>query len=246
MTTDVSPPPPPASDVESASGSGSAEAANGRTVARRSALNRRFAALIRWLHIYVSMLAFTIVLFFSVTGLTLNHTDWMLGGRETRTEAQGTLELRWLHGAASLPGDVTDSQGRSETAVDKLEVVEHLRKTHDIRGALAEFTSDDQQCLVAFKGPGYAADAYIDRESGKYEIIETRHGYVAVMNDLHKGRDTGGAWSWVIDISAILTAFISVTGLVLIFYLKQRRKPGLILAALGTIVVIALFRFWVP
>lgn len=246
MTTDVSPPLPPASDVETASGPGPADAAAGRTVARRSALNRRFAALIRWLHIYVSMLAFTIVLFFSVTGLTLNHTDWMLGGRETRNEEQGTLELRWLHSASSSPGDAADSQDKSDLAIDKLEVVEHLRKTHDIRGALAEFTADDQQCLVAFKGPGYSADAYIDRETGKYDLVETRHGYVAVMNDLHKGRDTGGVWSWVIDISAIVTAFISVTGLVLIFYLKQRRKPGLILAALGTIVVIALFWFWVP
>ncbi len=209
-------------------------------------MNRRFAAVIRWLHIYVSMLAFTIVLFFSVTGLTLNHTDWFFDGHETRAERQGSLDVRWLQGASGADDDSSGVEEHPTASIDKLEVVEHLRRTHDIRGALTEFSADDQQCLVAFKGPGYTADTFIDRQTGKYEIVQTWHGFVAVINDLHKGRDTGSAWSWVIDISAIVTAFISLTGLILLFYLKQRRKPGLILAVVGTVVVIAVFRFWVP
>ena len=52
---------------------------------------------------------------------------------------------------------------------------------------------------MSFKGPGYAADAFIDRESGHYKLTPIDHGFIAVINDLHKGRDTGPVWSVVID-----------------------------------------------
>ncbi len=218
----------------------------GRSVAKRSPVNRRFAALVRWLHIYVSMLAFTIVLFFSVTGLTLNHADWFFGESERRLESPGAVDVRWLRAKPNLKSDAAEAGEELADQVNKLEVVEHLRRTHEIRGVVSEFSVDDQQCVVVFKGPGYGADALIDRDTGKYEVIQSWHGMVAIINDLHKGRDTGTAWSWVIDLSALLTSFISLTGLVLLFYLKQRRGPGLIVAVFGTIVVVAVFRLCVP
>ena len=44
--------------------------------AKRKAKRSSFAAWMRWLHIYLSMLGFTALIFFSVTGITLNHADW--------------------------------------------------------------------------------------------------------------------------------------------------------------------------
>jgi hypothetical protein len=131
-------------------------------------------------------------------------------------------------------------------SVAKLEVVEHLRKTHAIRGALAEFRVDDTECTVSFKGPGYSADTFIDRDSGEYTLTELDHGLIALINDLHKGRDTGKVWSWVIDLSAGLMTLISLTGLVLLFYLKLKRVPGLVVALAGTVALIVIFRLWVP
>ena len=57
---------------------------------------------------------------------------------------------------------------------------------------------------------------------------------------------TGLAWSILIDASAIVLTFISLTGLVLLFYLKLRRIPGLAVAIIGTIIVLALFLLGVP
>jgi hypothetical protein len=111
---------------------------------------------------------------------------------------------------------------------------------------MAEFRVDEYECNVTFKGPGYDADALIDRESGRYQLTETTRGVVAVLNDLHKGRDTGPAWSLVIDISAILLTLIALTGLILIFYLKLRRRPGLVIAVLGTLALAALALLGVP
>ena len=44
----------------------------------------------------------------------------------------------------------------------------------------SDFRVDDEQVSVAFKGPGYMADASIDRRSGKYEFSESRLGPVAI------------------------------------------------------------------
>src|SRR5262249_40519408 len=155
-----------------------------------------------------------------------------------------------LHGGRTGPraGDGSGSGGEPDRTneVAKLEVVEHLRKTHGIRGALADFRVDENECTVSFKGPGYAADAFIDRESGHYNLTQTLHGFVAVINDLHKGRDTGPVWSAVIDISAAVLTIISLTGLILIFFLKLRRGPGLVVSLVGAAVIVAICWFWVP
>jgi uncharacterized protein len=208
-------------------------------------LNIRIARLMRWLHIYLSMFSLAVVLFFSVTGITLNHPDWFFAEAERRDQAEGEIDLKWLRGgplAVADPGENADPTGQ----VSKLEVVEHLRKTHGIHGALAEFRVDDRECMVTFRGPGFAADAFIDRESGHYSLTRTYHGFIAVINDLHKGRDTGPVWSAVIDLSAVLMTLVSLTGLALLFYLKLRRVPGLIVALIGAIIVVFLYLMYVP
>ena len=198
----------------------------------------------RWVHVYLSMFGLAAVLFFGVTGITLNHPDWVFGSAEKVVQAKGQVELRWLNPVAG-PSEARAAPD-AERPVMKLEVVEHLRKEHGIRGALAEFRADERECTVGFKGPGYEADAFIDRETGRYTLTETRHGFLAVINDLHKGRDTGPAWAIVIDLSAGLMVVISLTGLVLLFYIKRRRIPGLVIGLVGGAALAALYWFWVP
>jgi hypothetical protein len=177
----------------------------------------------RWLHIYLSMFSLAVVLFFSVTGITLNHPDWFFSSAESNHEAGGEIRRAWLQLKDSA---TADAPGEPDRQVSKLDIVEHLRKTHSIRGALADFRVDEGECVVSFKGPGYAADAFIERETGQYRLTETYHGFIAVINDLHKGRDSGPVWSALIDISAVLMTVISLTGLVLLFYLKLRNVAG--------------------
>ena len=204
----------------------------------------RVASLSRWLHIYLSMFGLFALLFFSATGVTLNHPDWFYAGAETSAKHEGKLNPSWVKppdgpAADAGPGDAPDPALK----VARLEVVEHLRAKHDVRGALASFTADDRECVVTFKGPGYAADAFIDRATGSYTLTVTSHGLVAVLNDLHKGRDTGPVWSVVIDVSAVLLIVASLSGLVLLFYIKRRRVPGVVVGLVGALVVVALFYF---
>ena len=129
---------------------------------------------------------------------------------------------------------------------DKLAVVEQLRREHNLRAAVSDFRNDDDQSDVTFKGPGYTADCFIERPSGKYQLIETRSGAMAVINDLHRGASTGKSWSWVIDVSAILLTLVSVTGLTLMFFVYKRRVAGYALAAAAAVLIAVLLRFVIP
>jgi uncharacterized protein len=94
--------------------------------------------------------------------------------------------------------------------------------------------------------PGYSADATIDRQTGKYELTESRLGFAAVLNDLHKGGDTGSAWAVVIDVAAGLLTLISLTGLVLIDFVHKHRVAGVVLLLLGGALACLAYAAWVP
>ncbi len=120
-----------------------------------------------------------------------------------------------------------------------------LRAREHVHGAVSDFRVDDQQIAVSFRAPGYTADAFLDRDSGRYDLTVVRNGFVAVVNDLHKGRDSGKVWSLLIDASAVLLVLVSLTGLVLIWFMHKRRTPGLVIAALATVISVGLWFFFV-
>ncbi len=189
---------------------------------------RRTAAISRWLHLYLSMFSFMIVLFFAATGLTLNHADWFTRAVKP-TLYQGTVDASLLKDAAS--------------DASKLAITGYLRRTHGITSALNDYRVDDSECEVSFKGPGYVADASIDRATGRYQLAETRLGAIAIVNDLHKGRDTGRAWSLVIDLSAVLMTLVSATGLVLIFFLQKHKRAGFMAIGIGALICVLVYWF---
>lgn len=192
---------------------------------------RAFASAARWLHIYLSLLAFATMLLFSITGLTLNHPDWFGAGEAATDDATGTI-------TPTLLGDPSaDPEG---LWIDHAAVAAAIRADHSFVGGLADRRADERECTLTWKGPGVAADAVIDRRTGRYSLAITRHGLVAMLNDLHKGRDTGRVWSLVIDVTAILLTLVAITGFVLILFIRRRRTPGLVTAAVGAIILVIL------
>ena len=193
-------------------------------------IKRDIAGWTRWLHIYLSMFSFGALLFFAITGITLNHPAWM-DGRQKIKQVEGQLTLSWVH-ADSL-------------RVEELKVVEHLRNNYNIKAYLSDFTNEATECAVSFKGPGYTADGFIDRSTGKLQLTITKSGFIAMMNDLHKGRDSGTTWAWLIDVSAVLMILVSLTGFIMIFYLKKRRFSGLIITVIGAMIILMFYYLFV-
>ena len=198
----------------------------------KAAWKKRTILVSRWLHIYLSMVSFVIILFFAVTGLTLNHADWF-DGKEQVKKFTGQVPLKWI-------------KVKDTVAIAKFEIVRFLKQTNHVKGDIGDFIIDDNQCTLSFKGPGYSADAFINRETGAYKLTETSQGIVAVMNDLHKGRDAGKKWSYLIDIAAIFLTVLSLTGLVMLAFIKKKRFNGFILLIVGAIICYLVYYFLVP
>ena len=199
------------------------EATNGR---RRS---RRFSSsqlTVRWLHVYISMVSFIVILFFGLTGITLNHPNWTLGSHPTHTTDTGTLPA----------GSVTNG------TVNFLAVTEFVRSKYGVSAPVSDYHADATQGTVGFKGPGYSAGISFDVTTGTYTLSRDADGFVAVMNDIHKGRNTASSWKWVIDLSGGLLVLVSLTGLGIQIFMKKRRRRALIVAlASGAATVLAIY-----
>jgi uncharacterized protein len=175
------------------------------------------------------MVSFGIMLFFAVTGLTLNHQSAFTSVAPPK-RFTGSLDAAWMKAPEA----------------HKAEIAGALRSRHGIKADLSDFRVDDDQVQISFRGPGYSADGFADRRLGKYELNENRLGLVAIVNDLHKGRDTGKIWAAIIDISAILMVLVSLSGLVLIFFLHKKLRSGLIALVIGAALCYAVYYVWVP
>jgi hypothetical protein len=168
------------------------------------------------------MVSLLVVLFFAATGVTLNHPDWLAG--ERTEEVSGTLPATW----------------KTANGIDWLVVAEHLRAANGVHGTVADRREDEREGSLTFRAPGYSADAFIDVHTGVYKLTSSYQGAIGVINDLHRGRDAGSAWAWLIDLSGIFLVFLSLTGLGLLFYLKKVRIKALVVMAAGAALVLAL------
>ncbi len=175
----------------------------------------------RWLHVYSSMLALLIVLFFGITGITLNHPTWTFGDTATRSEFSGMLRAEPV---------------ASDGAVNWLGVAEEVRADYDIKGQVNDFGQSGTEATITFVNPGYAANLFFDTTDGSFELTVDQQGFLAVMNDLHKGRDSNSGWKWAIDVSAGFLVLISLTGLTMQFFLRKRRTSALLAALVGGVV----------
>jgi uncharacterized protein len=189
---------------------------------RRRPLRLRVHSVLRWLHVYTSMVSLVVVLFFAATGVTLNHPDWL--ATERTQEVTGTMPAAW----------------KTANGVDWLVVAEHLRARHGVHGAVADRTADDREAALTFRAPGYSADTFIDVLDGSYKLTVSYQGAVGMLNDLHRGRDSGRSWAWLIDVSGVFLVLLSLTGLGLLFYLRKVRTKGLVVMTAGAALVVAL------
>lgn len=71
-------------------------------------------------------------------------------------------------------------------------------------------------------------------------------GLVGLLLDLHRGKTSGPAWSFVIDGVSILFVIVSATGLVLWSSLRSRAQHGLAILFVGAAVALAVYFATVP
>ncbi|GIX22574.1 MAG: hypothetical protein KatS3mg121_1357 [Gammaproteobacteria bacterium] len=198
---------------------------------------RRFFAGARWLHWYSAMLLFASTAFFAATGLLLNHRDWL--GRGERIEAEWPLPpplAAELAAAPRLSGAPALGQ-----AARWLEARLDLRAPREVRidEALREAAFD-------YKAPAGYLSVRLDAAAGRVEVLGRRGGALAQLAALHQGRDSGRAWAWLIDLSAVGMLVFSLAGAVLVFQSRSQLRSALWASAAGLLTPLVIWLCWVP
>lgn len=176
------------------------------------------------------------MLLFAVTGITLNHAASIESAPVTVT-TERTLPPQLAEILAVVPEDAD-----AGVPVPK-ELTDWLSAEFDIgvAGRPAEWSAEE--LYVALPRAGGDGWVSVDRASGAVVHEDTDRGWIAWLNDLHKGRDTGTAWSWFIDIFAAACIVFSLTGFLLLqLHAKKRRSTWPIVGA-GVIIPLLLIIF---
>jgi len=181
----------------------------------------------RTLHIYVSMFVLVIFMFFAVTGITLNHPDWQL----TAGKSAGVLQLQLPAGLQQLTFGEDDLQNAAPAA----QIADWLRREHQVQGAVFAFNyePDEQLLELDFKQPAGFTTVQIELQSGAVSLEREFGGYLALANDLHKGRYAGTAWKWLIDLVAFACLLFAISGFYLLWRQPARRFWGVQAALTG-------------
>lgn len=185
----------------------------------------RLRTIIAW-HWVSSAISLVGMMLFAITGITLNHAS------------QITSEAVTTSLSAELPPNLQELiiDSKTEGLAPLPDELSHWLSQQFLKpiGSRAAEWSEDE-IYISMPGPGSDAWLAIDRQSGDVEFEQTQRGWIAYFNDLHKGRNTGAAWKWVLDLFALATLVFCLTGLLLLIEHARRRKMTWPLVALGLV-----------
>lgn len=194
-------------------------------------MRKRFTlgSLREW-HWISSALCLAGLLLFAVTGITLNHAAQIEGRSAiTTVETQLPEELLVMAREASI-GEV----GLPQRLQDYLE----QQIDTSLYGRAPEWNPGE--LYIGMPRPGADTWLSLDLETGDLLFEDTDRGWIAYFNDLHKGRHTGLAWSWFIDVFAAVCVLFSLTGLLLLRRQVASRPTTWPLTGLGLLIPLLL------
>lgn len=149
------------------------------------------------------------MLLFAITGITLNHA--------ADIESKPKITQAKLAVPAAVLAPLRDKQrelpedGTTRTPIPA-SLAEWLNSSWQLNAAGREAEWSNGEVFVSLPRPGGDAWARIDLETGGAEYELTERGWISYFNDLHKGRHTGVAWSWFLDIFAVACLVFCLTG----------------------------------
>jgi len=153
------------------------------------------------------------MILFAITGITLNHagaieSEPVTVTREAAMPAPLLADLRAAPSGLPAPAPRRWLEGALDIS---------------LAGRTPEW--NDAELYIALPRAGGDGWVSVDLASGAVLYEDTGRGPIAYLNDLHKGRDTGPAWSWFIDLFAGACIIFCVTGFLLL-QLHARKRPS--------------------
>lgn len=222
--------PPPPSDAAQAAAAAAAEKARAKRRAQKRAAFLRQVVQWHWISAAVCLVG---MLLFAVTGITLNHA------------ADIRAEPKTVTREGDLPTGLLSALQAAEAGGGELpaEVRRWLSDEMKVKAPAGPVEWSAGEAYVALPGPGSDGWVTLETQTGAVAYEHTDRGWIAYLNDLHKGRNTGTAWAWFIDIFAVASIVFSITGLLLLQLHAHARKSTWPLVGLGLVIPVLLALF---
>lgn len=181
---------------------------------------------IHWISSAICLLG---MLLFSFTGITLNHATQIESVPKVVTQKRQLPDDLM----ATLRPLVARHAGRNAALPTGLAVW----LTDNLRLRVADLPAEwsDDEIYLAMPRPGGDAWLRIGIEEGSVEYEHTDRGWIAWLNDLHKGRHSGTVWAWFIDAFALGCLLFSLTGLLILKIHAGQRLSTWPLVGLGVV-----------
>lgn len=197
----------------------------------------------RRLHVYISMALLFVVLFFSVTGITLNRPELFESTQPNIQRSTLTLPTSLF---SIQDGRLKADETAFETFLFEEANLSGVPSGLDIYAEIEGGELLIGEVSMDFKGPGYNASVFVDVASEMVEVETTNYGVIALLNDLHKGRNSGEVWKWFIDITALLMIFFVLTGVCLLLPKKKTLNTSIKWTVFGAAISLAIYFVAVP
>ncbi|WP_024589612.1 MULTISPECIES: PepSY-associated TM helix domain-containing protein [unclassified Pseudoalteromonas] len=191
----------------------------------------------RALHIYISTALFFLLILFCVSGIVLNHVDWL---KNDKNNGQVT---------ATIPAELVTKANEQLNTLPTLypEIEAYLAEQYALTKVKSiEWEKEDALVMLDYPLPAGFAYAELDFTTGELNLDYQTGGFLSLIGDLHKGRYTGEVWSWVIDISAVLMILFAITGIIILFQNRKKRLAGIWITLLGVATPMVIYLCWVP
>ncbi|MDH0865503.1 PepSY-associated TM helix domain-containing protein [Mitsuaria sp. GD03876] len=202
----------------------------GGDAARKPAQRAAWLKQLHQWHWISSAICLIGMILFAVTGITLNHAASI---EATPAIVSKTAQLPEALAASLKPAAGSEADRKAAVpAPVRAWLAQALDRPVD--GRDAEWTRDE--IYLALPRPGGDAWIRIARDSGEVEYEDTDRGWISYLNDLHKGRNAGTAWSWFIDVFAAACLVFSITGLLILKFHAVARPSTWPLVGLGLVI----------
>ena len=179
-----------------------------------------FYRLCRAWHGYLSAVAFVWLLFFSVTGILLNHPTWLRDDKPATVSRQFRLQ----------PKELTSVTAQAEPG---LALVQAMRGRLGLKGQVDSSAVAGQLLFVRMRGASGSSELQLDLQSGQGSAAIESFPIPTLFKELHRGEKAGAVWRAMIDIAGFALVVTSLLGLMIYLSLRFRLRTALLLMAAG-------------
>ena len=179
-----------------------------------------FYRLCRVWHGYLSAAAFVWLLFFSITGILLNHPTWLRDDKPVTVSRQFRLQ----------PYELASLTAKTEPGPA---FVQAMRGKLGLKGQIDSSEVAGQLLFVRMRGVSGSSDLQLDLHTGQGSAAVESFPIPTLFKELHRGEKAGPVWRAMIDITGFALVATSMMGLMIYLSLCFRLRTALFLVAGG-------------